>query len=409
MELEILEEDFKLNKPEDLRNFILLYNNDIIFYNNKKIKGYNLYTKKCIFEYKLKEKDQLIHNIKVSYNGKYLAIIIKKDKNLYQTKLIDLDINEIIQEFNLEDYNDLYFDLNSKYILFFKWVYELDIITEYFTLYNIKNNIIISKDFVNAIKLNSLTELKKFDENIFFHLNISIFSFYQNKFYYYINKFIGIYVKFYDYDKYIFIIYENKNTFKYSFNSLFNLSKDHYINNIIDNKISRQKLSVSMYHDNVFFVKNNNLYYYSKSNNKIYLVSTEDEEMELVNIINNLKDSVEYFTADGKFAITENYKIAKFITYIENPFNSKRLLKEWRNKNAILRNENGEELEVNKFLLLSYSKTLEDVIEDTQEDSNIFQLSTNLNLDNVNKMFLDLFTGVKNTYPELRNFFQVNI
>lgn len=73
MELNNLEKYYEIKIPEGTKNFLTSYNNDVIYYSEKIVKGYNLFTGKCIFKYEPKGKIELI---KISYDNKYLLVQI---------------------------------------------------------------------------------------------------------------------------------------------------------------------------------------------------------------------------------------------------------------------------------------------------------------------------------------------
>lgn len=409
MELEIIEKDFQIIIPKNSKNnFITTYNNDIIYYSNKIIKGYNLFTKKCIFQYQPKEE---INSIKVSYNNKYLIVqVFNDDIKKYQCHLINLNTNQMIKiidplkdEIKNRSFSfEFQFDLNSQYILFF--------ISDNYYIYDIDYDELSENEI---IKVKSFSELKDLDQNIFFVNSFEIYSYFKNKLYYYQVKEEKFYLRYYDYNKYFFIKIDDEVNIYYSFNSLFNLLEEPsciFIENG-NNNIIKKGLGVYL-DENKFFVKNNKFYFYHNLVNKIYLIPNDSPEMKIVNMLDNLNDKINRFTADGKFAITNSNIIGKFSTYVKTPFNSDNLLKEWKIKNAKLINykDNGEEnvLPINKFLAVSYSKTLQDVTEDAN-DSNEFIIADNYNLDEINEMFLDLFKGIEGTHLELRNYFQVTI
>lgn len=303
----------------------------------------------------------------------------------------DEELKERINRRFLINFNKIFEEINNFELKYFK-----DIRKSY--CYNISDKKLKEYNFIIKYQKMLFNE----DNQYFFNANIN-FMIPSGKnniinFYYYDHR--SIIAKNIDYLNYVIIKFTSmkiadkfNHYISFSINSFKNIDKNMLIDNYID---------LSSYY-NEFFIKNDNIHYYKNYN--LYEIKSDKikNNYHVINVYENvLSISFNKITANQKIFISDR-KIYKYHQYFNNKLDNKKLIELWNNyQDFKLLDKYDKPIKVNSFLLRKYSKTIDTLIED-YEDENLIPLINIEDINEVNKMFINLFNG-KYSHPYLRRY-----
>lgn len=431
----------------------ILWNNTFyIFKDNEKQNGslmylYDLVKKeeKLIYEF-----DSIITIIKVSSKGDYLILDDKKFIFLYcinENKIINIfhkkkinrnkkyDIRRIVissseseseskenkkETFNILEYKSpkyYSFDLSEKYLMILSDLNNIHSFKGY--LLNIESNE-ITDFFIDIIEDIETKYCFYFeDQNILIlYDGVDKFKIMDRKYKYNFKRI--------NYDKIINlsflekdeeeekkdeseedeenIIKSKRNVNKYKVDICYQFNHQGPIKKIRNfNLISNELFSL-----NGLYLNENNLVFLDYTTNKKsyeIIYNNKDEYDVIIHPFiefDYVGDNEKSISIDGKFLL-KNELICRKVFLIDTPFNNEVLLEMWKNKDAYLVNSYQNPLPVNKFLVKTYSETIKTLLE-ALGDTNEIPINDNYNLEHIEDMFLDTFSGIIDTHFEIREY-----
>lgn len=386
--------DIILFKIEDIINYFPISKpwNHIYYYLNGDDKKGFIFKYNCLT--KTNEKiltiNKNIDDFVIDSKLNYLYFLSNKNSSI-----LNLNTLSIIDLGDISFYNKPIFSFNGKYLLFIKN-------KDNYEIYDI-----LSESFIDDLKfhqdlvLSSNTDKFSLD-NIFLSENDE-YSYYFKKDK---NQILMI-----DYD-YILKRINNEEYIEYKIENnilYYKFSNERKLNKFDLNQINNELELVEEFNlDEIFISENNNIGFFI--NDKLIIIKEENKfEKHLIYMAEDkLYNPIFSINFDYVYSFDHemSMRIFEIKNLVKNNLTKNNLIESWEKfADCYLENNSGK-IKVNKLLLYNYSKTYQKIIDKSPND-NTFSVSNSFKINEIEKMFIDIFSNIDNTYLDIREYFEI--